>query len=258
MKKIIKYSLYAIYICSIFTLSVYYEKYRKVTYAKEVKQWVEKATTIKQNKYNIDKSIILMTMSFIAKQEGLKYEAYNGAGHKEKAICFGNSYKHFVNKFLNKNKATLTQCIVLLKNKITQILSLLQKNKIYFMHNTQYVSIISLVYNIGWNAFINSNLYQYIVFNDNTEHVAYNTIQEWLDINRVSKQHCIKKHCIITKYTECGLIKRRAEEIILYFSETPEPKKAYATKALKHILNLVYIKNGICVKTAQSILQNMQ
>lgn len=218
--------------------------------------------------YNDDDQIIQPSMDFLLKTEGLSFEAYEGMGHNELAICYGNSFKEYLNLFhknctqhydilkkciITKNEkycqhlsndcqdigATEKECNTMLSSKIVWILNDLKSENLE-LNNKQYEALISLVYNLknNFNAFINSNLYQYLKswsvyqkdgYNiDDFSMYTFNIINEWLDFSRVQGE--------IT----CSIVERRVKEVITFYNNHSIEEKEIAYSTLNNILQETY------------------
>lgn len=138
-----------------------------------------------------------MNLELIKKYEGFSSEAYKcpagvwtiGYGHTGVDVTEGIT--------ITEKEATL-----LLKKEVEK----LQEQILFLLDNrvttNELDALTSLVYNVGLGAFKKSRLLKRINSRDNPELIA----KEWIEFNKVSGK--------VMK----GLVRRRAEEICLYFT----------------------------------------
>ena len=138
-----------------------------------------------------------MNLELIKKYEGFSSEAYKcpagvwtiGYGHTGVDVTKGVTITEKEASLLLKKEVEKLQeqILFLLDNKVT---------------TNELDALTSLVYNVGLGAFKKSRLLKRINSKDNPELIA----KEWIEFNKASGK-VIK-----------GLIRRRAEEICLYFT----------------------------------------
>lgn len=163
---------------------------------------------IQENDYIITNAMVL-----IAKMEELRLRPYKGLGHKEFAICYGNSFKEYKKRF-KTTIGTTNNCDTILKEKVEKLFDDIKEDGLYLEDDSQYIALLTLAYNLrgGYNAIKGTNLYQHLQYGQDVDGI----ITEWFDFSHV-------KGKIV-----CGLLKRNANALIAFFSRFPQEKKEYA------------------------------
>jgi GH24 family phage-related lysozyme (muramidase) len=166
--------------------------------------------------------IVYNSMNLIAKMEELRLTPYRGLGHKEYAICYGNSFKEYKRRF-KTNIGTKENCDTMLKEKVEKIFDDIKEDGLYLKDDFQYVALISLAYNLrgNYNAIKGTNLYQHLQYGQDIDGI----IGEWFDFSHV-------KGKVI-----CGLLKRNANAMIVFFGSFPQEQKEYAYVEISHTLH---------------------
>lgn len=131
-----------------------------------------------------------------------KYEGFSGKAYKCPAGLWTIGYGHTSYDVGEKTTITKIEAELLLKKEVEN----LQEQILFLLDNKTTVNeldaLTSLVYNVGLGAFKKSRLLKRINSKDNPELIA----KEWIEFNKVSGK--------VMK----GLVRRRAEEICLYFT----------------------------------------
>jgi len=166
--------------------------------------------------------IVYNSMHLIAKMEGLELKPYKGLGHKEYAICYGNSFGEYKRRF-KTSIGIKENCDIMLKEKIEKIFDDIKEDGFYLEDNLQYVSLISLAYNLrgNYNAIKGTNLYQHLQHGQNIDGI----IEEWLDFSHVKGEVVV------------GLLKRNAYALKVFFLNFPQEQKEYAYAKISYALS---------------------
>ena len=171
--------------------------------------------------------IVYKAFYLIAQMEKLRLRPYKGLGHKEYVICYGNSFKEYKRRF-KTSIGIKENCDIMLKEKIEKLFDDIKEDGLYLKDDNQYVALISLAYNLrgNYNAIKGTNLYQHLQYGQDVDGI----ITEWFDFSHV-------KGNIV-----CGLLKRNANAMIVFFNGFEQEKKEYAYVQIAQELN----RYGVC------------
>ena len=163
----------------------------------------------------------------IAQMEELRLRPYKGLGHKEYVICYGNSFKEYKRRF-KTSIGIKENCDIMLKEKIEKLFDDIKEDGLYLKDDNQYVALISLAYNLrgNYNAIKGTNLYQHLQYGQDVDGI----IAEWFDFSHVKGE------------VVCGLLKRNARAMIVFFNGFEQEKKEYAYIQIAQELN----RYGVC------------
>lgn len=171
--------------------------------------------------------IVYSAFYLIAQMEELRLRPYKGLGHKEFAICYGNSFREYKRRF-KTSIGIKENCDIMLKEKVEKFFDDIKEDGLFLKDDNQYVALISLAYNLrgNYNAIKGTNLYQHLQYGQDVDGI----ITEWFDFSHV-------KGKII-----CGLLKRNAQAMIYFFNGFEQEKKEYAYVQIAQELN----RYGVC------------
>lgn len=131
-----------------------------------------------------------------------KYEGYSSKAYKCPVGVWTVGYGHTGYDVTESTTITMEEAELLLKKEVEN----LQGQILFLLDNKATVNeldaLTSLVYNVGLGAFKKSRLLKRINLKDNGELIS----KEWIEFNKVNGK--------VVK----GLLRRRAEEICLYFT----------------------------------------
>ena len=132
-----------------------------------------------------------------------KYEGYSSKAYKCPVGVWTVGYGHTGYDVTESTTITMEEAELLLKKEVEN----LQGQILFLLDNKATVNeldaLTSLVYNVGLGAFKKSRLLKRINLKDNPELVA----KEWIEFNKINGK------------ISTGLLRRRAEEISLYFTK---------------------------------------
>lgn len=132
-----------------------------------------------------------------------KYEGFSSQAYKCPAGVWTVGYGHTGYDVTESTTITMEEAELLLKKEVEKICDQISFLLDVKLTQNQLSALVSLVYNVGPNAFKNSRLLKRINLKDNPELVA----KEWIEFNKINGK------------ISTGLLRRRAEEISLYFTK---------------------------------------
>lgn len=132
-----------------------------------------------------------------------KYEGFSSKAYKCPAGVWTVGYGHTGYDVTESTTITMEEAELLLKKEVEKIYDQISFLLDVKLTQNQLSSLVSLVYNVGLNAFKKSRLLKRINLKDNPELVA----KEWIEFNKINGK------------ISTGLLRRRAEEIYLYFTK---------------------------------------
>lgn len=132
-----------------------------------------------------------------------KYEGFSSQAYKCPAGVWTVGYGHTGYDVTESTTITMEEAELLLKKEVEKICDQISFLLDVKLTQNQLSALVSLVYNVGPNAFKNSRLLKRINLKDNPELVA----KEWIEFNKINGK------------ISTGLLRRRAEEVSLYFTK---------------------------------------
>ena len=146
------------------------------------------------------------TLNFIKKWEGLSLKSYKCSANVW-TIGYGNTFYENKEAVKEGDIISIEKAEKLLKSYLINNINISYLNDYILNNENKITALYSLIYNIGQKAFDNSTLKKYLKEYKNNENIILNQIikEQWL------------KWCRVGKEINNGLVKRRQEEIDMFF-----------------------------------------
>jgi lysozyme len=152
-------------------------------------------------------------LSFISKHEGWSATAYMDANDGW-TIGFGHLIQEPAESYLINKTITKYEGLALMRADTSFAASVIRSNVKPPLNQNQFDALVSLVYNIGIDLFKNSTVLKRINSMDTPERIS----EAWKRFNKDDGK------------VLAGLVKRRAEEVELYYSD-PDLKKKFLSQS---------------------------